>query len=104
MYSLILERSSGTWLELIDGLSYPTRVFYTATGYPTKYCVLEILSNILYHIEYPSGCTRVSVGYLTFFIAYLVYSTSRYTALVPPPSSNNSARLATRVTRGWRPY
>ena len=24
----------------------------TATGYPTKYCVLEILSNILYLIEY----------------------------------------------------
>ena len=27
------------------------RVFYTPTGYPTKYCVLEILSHILYHIE-----------------------------------------------------
>ena len=30
-------------------MSYPTRVSYTATGYPTKYCVVEILSNIPYH-------------------------------------------------------
>ena len=61
-YSLLLERSSGTWLELIDGLPYPTRVFYTATGYPTKYCVVEILSNILYHIEYSPDHTRRSAG------------------------------------------
>ena len=39
-----------------------TRVFYTATEYPTKYCVLEILSNILYHIEYSSDHTRGSAG------------------------------------------
>ena len=52
----------GTWLGYIDGLSYPTRVFYTATEYPTKYCVLETLSNILYHIEYSSDRTRGSAG------------------------------------------
>ena len=57
------ERSSGTWLKLIDGLFYPTRVFYTATEYPTTYCVLEILSNILYHIEHSSDHTRGSAGY-----------------------------------------
>ena len=30
--------------------------------YPTKYCVLEILSNIIYHIEYSSDHTRGSAG------------------------------------------
>ena len=35
-----------------------TRTFYIATEYPTKYCVLEILSSILYHIEYSSDHTR----------------------------------------------
>ena len=38
------------------------RVFYDATEYPTKYCVLETLSNILYHIEYSSDRTRGSAG------------------------------------------
>ena len=38
------------------------RVFYDATEYPTKYCVLEILRNILYHIEYSSDHTRRSVS------------------------------------------
>ena len=61
-YSLLLERSSGAWLNLIDGLSYPTRVFYTATGYLTKYCVLEIRGNMLYHIEYSADRTRGSAG------------------------------------------
>ena len=37
------------------------RVFYDTMEYPTKYCVLEILSNILYHIEY-SDRTRRSAG------------------------------------------
>ena len=36
-YSLLLERSFGAWLNLIDGLSYPNGLFYTPTGYPTKY-------------------------------------------------------------------
>ena len=52
-----------------------TRVFYTATEYPTKYCILEILSNILYPIEYSYAFTEVSAGYQTFSIAYLIYST-----------------------------
>ena len=33
-----------------------------ATEYPTKYCVLEILRIILYHIEYSSDHTRGSAG------------------------------------------
>ena len=57
------------------------RVFYTATEYPTKYCVLGNLSNILlvvYPIEYSVGYTKVPAGYPTFSIAYLIYSTSQY--------------------------
>ena len=46
----------------LDWLSYPTRVFYTATEYPTKQCILEILRNILYRIEYSSDHTRGSAG------------------------------------------
>ena len=62
-----------------------TRVFHTASEYLTKYCVLEILSNILYHIEYFSDHTRWSAdcptsqtnAYLsTFSIAHLICSTS----------------------------
>ena len=37
--------------------------------------VLEILSNILYSIEYSYGSTEVPTGYSTFSIAYLIYST-----------------------------
>ena len=77
-YSLLLERSSGAWLNLIDGLSYPKGVFYTATRYPTKYCVLEILSIILYHIEYSSDRTRRFCGLTDLSIAYLIYSTSQW--------------------------
>ena len=80
-YSLLLERSSGAELNLIDGLSYPKGVFYTATGNPTKYCILEILSNILYHIEYSSGRTRRFCGLSDLSIAYLVYSTSHQPTL-----------------------
>ena len=36
-------------------MSYPKGVFYTTKGNPTKYSVLEILRNILYHIEYSPG-------------------------------------------------
>ena len=36
----------------------------------------QILSNILYQIEYPSDYTGGSAGYPTFSIAYLVYSTT----------------------------
>ena len=38
------------------------RVFYNATEYPTKYCVLEIVSNIVYHIEDSSDHRRGSAG------------------------------------------
>ena len=51
------------------------RVFYDATEYPTKYCILEILSNILYPIEYSDDFTEVPAGYPSFAIAYLIYST-----------------------------
>ena len=51
------------------------RVFYNATEYPTKYCILEILSNILYPIEYSYDFTEVPAGYPSFAIAYLIYST-----------------------------
>ena len=39
-----------------------TRVLYTATEDPTKYCVLEILSNTVYHIGYSSAHTRGPAG------------------------------------------
>ena len=49
---ITLERSTGAWLNLIDGLSYPKGVFYSTTGKPTNYGVLEILSNILCHTTF----------------------------------------------------
>ena len=91
------------------------RVLYTATGYPTKYRVLEILSYILYHIElsdssnygllggnitsvefsnpnileYSCDYTRVPTGYPTFFMAYLIYSTSgKGTTKYPTPQKS----------------
>ena len=53
-----------------------TRVFYTATEYPTKYCILEILSNIRYPIECSYDYAEVPAGYPPFSIAHLIYSTS----------------------------
>ena len=53
-----------------------TRVFYTATEYPTKYCILQILGNILYSYDF----TEVPAGYPSFSIAYLTYSTSQQLA------------------------
>ena len=79
-------------LLLIDGLSCPTGVFYTTTGYPTKYCVLEILSNILLHIEYSSDYTGSSAGYPIFSIAYVVYSTSQ----------THDHMITSREKRAWR--
>ena len=38
----------------------------------------QILSNILYPIEYSYGSTEVPTGYPTFSIAYLIYSTSHH--------------------------
>ena len=61
-YSSLLERFSGTWLQ----------------EYSTMPRVLEIQSNILYHIEYSYDYTQVPAGYPTFSIAYLIYSTSKY--------------------------
>ena len=61
-YSLLMERSSGTWLQ----------------EYSTMPRVLEILSNILHSIEYSYGSTEVPTGYPTFSIAYLIYSTSHF--------------------------
>ena len=52
-----------------------TGVFYTATEYSAKYCILEIPSNILYPIEYSYDYTEVPAGYPPFSIAYLIYST-----------------------------
>ena len=59
-YSLFMERFSGTWLQ----------------EYSTMPRVLEILSNILYSIEYSYVSTEVPTDYPTFSIAYLIYSTS----------------------------
>ena len=54
-----------------------TRVFYTATEYPTKYCaILENLGNILYPIDYSYDFTEFRTSCPTFFIAYLIYSLS----------------------------
>ena len=41
----------------------------------------QILSNILYHMEYSSDYTGGSARYPTFSIAYLVYSTSQRSIL-----------------------
>ena len=40
-YSLLLKRSSGAWLNLVDGLFYSKGVFYTATGNPTSIVLSE---------------------------------------------------------------
>ena len=40
----------------------------------------QILSNILYPIEYSYDYTQVPAGYSTFSIAYLIYSTSHAAA------------------------
>ena len=60
-YSLLLERFSATWLQ----------------EYSIMPRVLEILSNILYHVQYSSNHIQVSAGYPTLSIAYLIYSTSK---------------------------
>ena len=36
----------------------------------------QILSNIIYPIEYSYGYTEIPAGYPTFSVAYLIYSTS----------------------------
>ena len=41
----------------------------------------QILSNILYPIEYSYGSPEVSTIYPTFFIAYFIYSTSHSVSL-----------------------
>ena len=61
-----------------------TRVFFTATEYPTKYCILEILSNILYHIEYSSDHARGSAG----------CPTSQNMAYLSEPQMSNSQILS----------
>ena len=58
-----------------------TRVFYTATEYPTKYWIIEILRDIIYPTEYSYDFTEVPAGYLTFSISYLIYSTSHWPTL-----------------------
>ena len=62
--------------EKLTGLSYRTRGLYTDTEYPIKYCVLEIPSNIIYHITYSYDYSAFLAGYPSFHIAYLIYSTS----------------------------
>ena len=44
----------------------------------------QILSNILYPIEYSYGYTEVPAGYPTFSIAYLIYSTSHVAEGIQP--------------------
>ena len=63
-----------------------TRVFYTATEYPTKYCILEILSNILYPIEYSYDFTEVTAGYQSVSISLLdvLHITRRYAVYMIP--------------------
>ena len=58
-------------------------------GVSEKYCVVEIPSNILYHIEYSYDYTEVAAGYPTFSIAYLIYSTSHIYTNSLPDSPNN---------------
>ena len=43
-----------------------------------SYRILKILSNILYPIEYSYGSSEDSTIYLTFSIAYSIYSTSHH--------------------------
>ena len=60
----------------MDGLSYSEGFSDATTGNPTKYCVLEIFSYFLYHVEYSTDYTEGSADYPTFSLAYLVFSTS----------------------------
>ena len=46
-------------------------------GNATNVKISILIPSILYHIEYSSGYAGVSVGYPTFSIAYLIYSTSQ---------------------------
>ena len=69
-----------------------TRVFYTATEYPIKYCIQEILSSILYPIEYSYDYTEVPAGYPTFSIACLIYSTSHHARRAPGLAERAGAR------------
>ena len=94
-----LELSTGACLNLIDGLFYPKWVFYTTTENPTKYCVLEILRNILYHTEYSCDYTinRGSADYPTFSIAYL---SVLHITILRKYASNSSK--TNKVRRGQR--
>ena len=53
----------------------------------------QILSNILYPIEYSYGYTEVPAGYPTFSIAYLIYSTSHYRLVLERNESTRSMKL-----------
>ena len=50
-----------------------------------SYRILKILSNILYPIEYSYGSSEDSMIYLTFSIAYSIYSTSHWSSARPGP-------------------
>ena len=79
-----------------------TRVFYTATEYPTKYCILEIPSNILYPIEYSYDFTEVTAGYQSVSISLLdvLHITRRYAVYMicllytsPSPRDRQKSRM-----------
>ena len=53
----------------------------------------QIISNILYPIEYSYDYTEVPAGYPTFSIAYLIYSTSHYRLVLERNESTRSMKL-----------
>ena len=62
--------------------------------------ILKILSNMLYAIEYSYGLPEVSTIYLTFSIAYLIYSTAQYAQGSSwPKLAEHESQLFLYVTR-----
>ena len=58
-------------------------------------------SYILYAIEYSHGPTEVSTIYLTFSIAYLIYSTSQYVYMYDVITCTTKIIPGTRATKAW---
>ena len=61
----------------------------------------KIVSNILYAIEYSYGPTEVPTIYLTFSIAYLIYSTSQYVYMYDVITCTTKIIPGTRATKAW---
>ena len=63
-------------MMVLEGLRVTRLLYLQPTWEILQISKSQFLSNILYHIDYSSDYTGSAAGYPTFFIAYLVYSTS----------------------------